>query len=328
MMSGSSGWFGDYVPTQTILVTQGPKVGYISASPNPVDFGQNVTFTCWPYAGAPPYSIDWTFGDGSFATGQTASHTYLVPGSYDATCTLVDSKKGTASDALVVAVSSSYPTVTKPTSSTTLADVGQAVSFTTAARGGSGGNHFTWWGLPTGCRSPDAANVTCSPTGAGHFTVSVAVTDSSGVTARSASLALVVSPDPAITSFAASPARLLLGQHLVLIVKTSGGSGVFVYGYRGLPPGCSSENLSTFACTPSTAGTFVVEATVTDANGFQAAQNTTLTVSPEMLGFPVVEAYTLIAGGVAVVAVAVALFMVRRRKRRQPTAMDVPSRPF
>ena len=59
---------------------------------------------------------------------------------------------------------------------------------------------YAYTGLPSGCRSEDAANLTCSPTTEGATNVTVAVTDGSGNTAW-ANLTLYVRAAPAPTLF-------------------------------------------------------------------------------------------------------------------------------
>jgi hypothetical protein len=46
-----------------------------------------------------------------------------------------------------------------------------------------------------------------------------------------------------------------------------GGQGGLAVGWSGLPPGCIVSNLTTFGCTPTSAGTFAISATVRDGLG-------------------------------------------------------------
>ena len=49
-----------------------------------------MTFTGSATGGTQPYSYSWDFGDGTTASGQTVSHSYLLPGSYVVTLTITD----------------------------------------------------------------------------------------------------------------------------------------------------------------------------------------------------------------------------------------------
>jgi PKD repeat protein/C1A family cysteine protease len=50
-------------------------------------------------------SYSWNFGDGGTGTGLTASHTYISPGTYQATLTVTDDRGGTNEDWLTITVS-------------------------------------------------------------------------------------------------------------------------------------------------------------------------------------------------------------------------------
>ncbi|MBI1973823.1 PKD domain-containing protein, partial [Candidatus Micrarchaeota archaeon] len=49
-------------------------------------------------------SYSWNFGDGRTGSGQTASHTYLSPGTYTATLTVMDNRGAVASDSARITV--------------------------------------------------------------------------------------------------------------------------------------------------------------------------------------------------------------------------------
>lgn len=50
-----------------------------------------VYFSAAVSGGFPPYSFEWTFGDGDSATSQETVHTYAQAGTYEAMCTVTDS---------------------------------------------------------------------------------------------------------------------------------------------------------------------------------------------------------------------------------------------
>ena len=49
-----------------------------------------VTFDASAIGGTQPYSYAWDFGDGSTGSGQSVSHSYLLPGTYTVTLTITD----------------------------------------------------------------------------------------------------------------------------------------------------------------------------------------------------------------------------------------------
>jgi hypothetical protein len=83
---------------------------------------------------------------------------------------------------------------------------------------------------------------------------------------------VVAAGAPYVTALSASPSPVPLGSQLTLTVDGSSGSGSPSYAYFGLPPGCSSQDLSPLVCTPTVNGTYPVVASVTASDG-QAIQS-------------------------------------------------------
>jgi len=83
---------------------------------------------------------------------------------------------------------------------------------------------------------------------------------------------------PYIASFFASPAPVAVGATTNLTVRATGWSLPLTYTYSGLPPGCTSSDVSTLSCTPTSVGTFRVSVAVTDAQGRTSDAYTLLAV--------------------------------------------------
>jgi hypothetical protein len=64
-----------------------------------------VTFAANATGGTQPYSYSWNFGDGSTGSGQTVSHSYLLPGTYTVTLTVSDANGATVSTSQALTVS-------------------------------------------------------------------------------------------------------------------------------------------------------------------------------------------------------------------------------
>jgi len=75
--------------SQTITVNARPSASISYSPSNPLPL-LSVTFTGSATGGTQPYSYSWDFGDGTTASGQTVSHSYLLPGSYVVTLTITD----------------------------------------------------------------------------------------------------------------------------------------------------------------------------------------------------------------------------------------------
>ena len=301
----------------SFTVYNDPSVSPVTVSRGSADVGQSVTFSSSASGGSGGLTYAWSgLPTGCSSSGTTTDYCRATgAGTFAVTFTVTDSNGGTANSTLSYTVYDD-PALTPPASSPTAIDVGQSATFSVSAVGGSGAYSFLWNGLPSGCQSANKSSLSCRPSAAGTYTISVSVIDSNGFHSANVSFSFQVFTDPTITSFSASPSSLLQGSSMDVSVEASGGSSPLNYTYVGLPSGCSATNASSFSCTPSSTGTFVIAVSVTDANGFKVSANTTLTVNPSFLGLPAVEGYAVVGGIVAAVVIAVSLLVLARRKRR------------
>lgn len=300
-------------------------IATLRGSVGSADVGQTVLFDANATGGSGGYSYAWSGLPTGCHSADSAELACLSTGAgtFSVNVTVVDSN-GAAWNGTLAFVVYPDPSVSAPSASTAPGgvDLGETVTFSVTATGGSGGYTYAWSGLPTGCVSVATPSISCTPTEAGDFSVAVNVTDSNGFIVTSRTLSYVVYTDPTVSSFGASPGTVVQGSSTTFSTEATGGKTPFTYSYLGLPGGCSSENLSTFTCTPSATGTFTVEVVVLDANGFKVTGNATLTVNAELLGLPLSEGYVYIGAVVALAAVTVAavvLLVSRYRKRRGPT---------
>jgi len=218
--------------------------------------------------------------------------------------------------------------VTGPRSDRAFYEVGQAVSFTVHAFGGSPPYQYTWTGLPFGCSSVNATNVTCllskgqnpGPT----ISVYVLVVDASGGEAQSSVSAVPIAPvlkvDLVLSSYS-----IAVNSSITLTAKTTGGVGGFFYSYSGLPPGCPSTNSSLWSCRPTAPGPYSISVTVTDALGFSNQSFAFLVVtnaqSPQV-GLTTVD--IAIIGVAAVLVIAGVLYWFRGPRRPSSASGDGP----
>lgn len=162
---------------------------------------------------------------------------------------------------------------------------------------------------------------TASPS-SGSATVSgIAVTQTITFTA--------VSSGPTISSFTVTPSPVELGLSVTFTVTATGGTGTLSYAYSGLPAGCTSMNAATLTCTRPETGSFTVSAAVTDTAGHTTEATVTLVTNPAnaVFGLAPAVAYALIAAIAVVVAVAIAWFLVRARRKRQVLPGETPPPP-
>ncbi|MCI4327349.1 MAG: hypothetical protein L3K16_06925 [Thermoplasmata archaeon] len=163
------------------------------------------------------------------------------------------------------------------TASQTRIDLGQSIEFSVNATGGSGSYVYAWSGLPTACASQNSSSIVCRAGEPGDSSVRVNLTDSSGGSFSAAPLAIEIAPALNL-SVTAPPAIIRLGSPLTLNVSISGGTPNYLLTYSGLPPGCTSSNLTRLTCTPTSDGTFAVSLKASDAAGGTAESNITVQV--------------------------------------------------
>jgi len=145
------------------------------------------------------------------------------------------------------------------------ADIGQSVTFTCNASGGSPPYSYSWTFGDGSTANGEIVIHSYSSSGTVH--VVCTVTDDLQNTYLSTT-PLTIYSDPSVSVPAAFPVSVDIGQMATFTTQAFGGSGGYTYGWLNTPTGCESSNASSISCEPSTAGTFQIEVTVTDSNGF------------------------------------------------------------
>jgi hypothetical protein len=159
-------------------------------------------------------------------------------------------------------------------------DVNRTTILSVTVANGTGPFHYAYSGLPPGCSSTDATQLACTPTAVGNFTVGVGATDASGFVTRG-SLTLSVNPDLGIAAFNTTAPIVDVGAPVGFAVTTSGGSGGLGFAYSNAPTGCTLPSSAQPTCTPTAAGNYTVQLTVTDLAGSSANASVTLVVVPQ-----------------------------------------------
>ena len=157
-------------------------------------------------------------------------------------------------------------------------DVGQPVSFSCTAIGGTPPYSFSW---SFGDRSTGVDPATTHIyTESGTMNAICTVTDVLGVRA-SYPTSVSVSPDPSISTLTVQPSFVTAGESVTITASVTGGYGEYTYSWTNLPPGCMGGNHPSITCSPSSTGNYQVKVTVTDAAGETTARTMTLPVEPE-----------------------------------------------
>lgn len=275
----------------TTSQTGSPSVSTPVASRSSVDAGQNATFSVSASGGSGGYTYTWLGLPPGCSIANTASLTCTPSGSgtFSIYVNVTDSGGRSATSSSLSFTVYPDPLASTPVASPSSADVGQAVSFSLGISGGSGGNSYVWYGLPTGCSSSNSNPIYCNPAGSGTFHVYVGVTDSNGYSVYSGTLSFTVYSDPYISTPTANPPSggTDIGQGVTFSTSASSGSGGYSYAWLGLPTGCPTKNMDTLSCTPTEAGTFAIIVRVMDSNGYPVTSGTlsyTVLTDPSVSG--------------------------------------------
>ncbi len=149
--------------------------------------------------------------------------------------------------------------------------------------------------------------MTCAPTRAGNYSVSVSIKDSNGMMVYSPAFSLVVSPSLGAVVVSVSRTTLDIGQPLTISANEAGSTGIYTLTWSGLPSGCLNGGFAAIQCWPTTAGTSSVSVTVMDSNGASVTLSSpvSVTVSADpTLGIPGGSPATLDLGQTTVLSVA------------------------
>jgi outer membrane protein OmpA-like peptidoglycan-associated protein len=129
-----------------------------------------------------PVSYSWAFGDGSTASGMSASKSWNAPGSYTVTAT-ANNGRSTSTSSCTVAVTALPPEIVTMSASSTTFDVCEprTVNFTSNVRG----ENVTYrWDFGDGSTGT-GANPSHTYSQAGAYTVTLTITNDGGSTSRS-----------------------------------------------------------------------------------------------------------------------------------------------
>jgi len=255
--------------TTTFVVT------FLSVNPTGTTAGNLVQLSAGGFTSNSSFSITWTGGTACSGTTTTLgefSCSYTIPSG-----TAPGKYTFTGTDAMSVTATASFtvfgiPSVTGPVPNHPGADVGQLVSFSTVASGGSGTySLYTWTESSTtlGCTLANAATISCTPTAAAASdTVTVVVTDSNGVVSSPATSAkFTVSPELTVAAPTINRTGVDVNQAVAFSASTTGGAGGLSFAWTNLPAGCGGTG-ATVDCSPTLAVSGAhISVTVTDADG-------------------------------------------------------------
>lgn len=221
-------------------------------------------------------SLSLDFGDGSFSSTWSSTHTYTRPGTFLATATVVDSAGG-------VAISASQPVTVVPAPQVLAvqvapgADAGLADAFASEVSFGTGPFAYLWsFGDGTQSALPDPSHVYLAP---GTYHVQLTITDSMGASATAPVLNTTVAA-PAALSVSVNRTSLEADIPALFQADVLGGAAPFqVTWHFGDGTVASGIDLNHSYAAP---GAYTIEATLTDAAGGTATMAIGVSVAPPL----------------------------------------------
>lgn len=314
----------------TVSITVFPQLASTaSAAPRNTTAGFPVVYTGSVSGGDPPYAVAWSFGDGLNSADENCSHTFAVPGVYASNFTVRDALGETLRMETPITVN--FPLVLTAFANVSATDVGLPVAFTARPVDGTVPYGYAWT-FGDGA-SASTAVATHAFESAGRFPVGITVSDAVGAI-ENRSLNVTISPVPT-ANLTVNDSAPTVGLGVTFVGAVAGGTAPFQYMWSfGDGPAVWINSSSPSVPVPhafSSAGTFGVQLTVTDAVG--VSRETSLLVNvgasgpggsygshpPQGGASPVVNSTDILALASGVGAVVVALvgyFHHRRRGRR------------
>ena len=301
----------------SVNVYPDPSLASFTASPSSLDEGQTIEFAASPSGGVGDLSLVYY----NLPTGcESANSTNLAcspaaAGTYQVTVTVTDSNGFTISSSPVTITVNPDPTANIIASPPSI-DLGQTLAITLLVHGGTGPFSYSFTMLPPGCGTSTSPELSCTPSALGNYTIEGFVTDATGQTSIGY-LTVTVNSVIRISTFTTSLKSVNSGEEVTLTVSTTGGAGLLTYSYSDLPMGCSSADSPILHCTPSTSGTYLVKATVTDHAGKNATSSLNITVLPARVIGPSLNQGELLVGGIITSLIAISLVITILSKRRK-----------
>jgi len=273
-------WWGvTNLPASKLLVSISTKQSN-SSSPT-------ITFSASVSGGHRPYNFTWSFGDGTFGTGSSTTHTYPGAGRYLAQVTVEDSGGLTGYGSTLITVTGP-PVILSIQQYPSTPYAGDYVSFYANALDPDGGaiTSYAWnWGDGSSDSTPynGVSHIYRSP---GNYTMTLTVTDSDqGLTALASRIVRVLQrPDaPPVASFFVGN-RPTVGSPTYFYAYYSYDPDGYITEYRwSFGDGATFNSTDYFAShVYGAAGNYTVSLTVVDNAGLTGTQNQTLQVQPDL----------------------------------------------
>lgn len=235
-----------------------------NATPSTLDEGLSLNLTVQASGGSPPYTYNWLgLPSGCFQANSSRISCHPdIPGNYSISVLLNDSGGNhtvSPNSTLVV----NPPLWGSMSWGPSAGPAPLTVGFWSSAENGTPPYSY-WIGFGDGT-SGSGMQVNHTYTVPGKYPASLWVNDSDGEGFPGFANITVVGKALTLSNVTPSPSTIELGHSVTFNVTAAGGTGVYTYGWYGLPGGCAPVNASIIRCVPNASGSYSVLAAVTDS---------------------------------------------------------------
>ena len=232
-----------------------------------------------------------TLPAGTTFSNCTLSGTPTTQGTFTFRVTVTDITGAIATKDVTVVISAPPPPGLTLAGTVGNGQVGVAYAGQLTAAGGIAPYVYAISGLPDGLSGSASGVISGTPATAGQYSISGAVTDSTGAKAN-ATFSITIAPADLTITTASLPDGTV-NTAFSAGLSAVGGLKPYTWSASGLPDGVTATSAGAVSGTPSTAGNFTVSVTVKDATGASASARFSLTIAPATISITTLT----VAGG-------------------------------
>jgi MYXO-CTERM domain-containing protein len=268
---------GSSTETLSVDITASPPVISSFTGDTSGAEGDTLSWACSGTAGdGGAVTVAWTLGDGTTATGGTASRAYADDGTYAVTCMVTDSAGTTASQTKTVTVSNATPVISRSTIPATGTE-GSSGSFSALATDAGTADTLTYnWDFGDG-DTGTGASTTHTYVDDGTYTVTLTVTDDDGASVTTSGAVVVANAAPSITLTGDSSGDEGDTLDFSVSISDAGTADTHTVAWTSSDGGTGTG--TSYSNNFKADGTYTVTATVTDDDGGTDTASTSVVIS-------------------------------------------------
>ncbi|RLL71595.1 autotransporter domain-containing protein [Ochrobactrum soli] len=265
---------------QTIVIAEAPTVdldlGSLPGGKVGLDYAAHKLAAS---GGTAPYSyvVSGLPAGLTFDGVDTISGKPTAAGSFDVNVTATDAEGYTATKSQTIVIAEA-PVIDLDLSAMPAGKEGLDYAHTLVATGGTEPYSYTATGLPAGV-TLNGDTLSGKPTTAGSYDVTITVTDGEGYTATKSQTIVIAEAPTVDLDLGSLPGGKVGLDYAAHKLAASGGTAPYSYVVSGLPAGLTFDGVDTISGKPTAAGSFDVNVTATDAEGYTATKSQTIVIA-------------------------------------------------